>query len=153
MNRFEYFSRATIVKPLDGVAVMRQNLDKYAKYKSLAVEKRAKEVERIYIELLEYPEILACSANMRNVVLYKSNEYIQILNHLGVTPPQIFEDMKVIMKIIETRPDYKDSPTSPSTTTTTTTTKTTTTTTNTYNLRPKIKAATYNYNLRSTQQN
>ena len=137
MNRFEYFSRATIVKPLDGVAVMRHNLDKYAKYKSLAVEKRAKEVERIYIELLEYPEILACSANMRNVVLYKSNEYIQILNHLGVTPPQIFEDMKVIMKIIETRPDYRDSPTSPTS----------------YNLRPKTKAATHSYNLRSTKQN
>jgi len=135
MNRFEYFARATIVKPLDGVAVMRHKLDKYAKYKSLPVDKRAKAVERIYIDLLEYPEILACSANMRNVVLYKSNEYIQDLNHLGVTPPQIFEDMKVIMKIIETRPDYRDSPT------------------NTYSLRPKTKAATHSYNLRSTKQN
>ena len=116
---------------------IKHKLDKYEKYKSLALDKRAKEVERIYIELLEYPEILAQSANMRNVVLYKSNEYIQVLNHLGVTPPQIFDDMKVIMKIIETRPDYRDSPTSPST--------------NTYNLRLKTKAATHNYNLRSTK--
>lgn len=139
MNRFEYFTRATIVKPLDGVAVIKHKLDKYQTYKSLAVEKRAKAVELIYIKLLEYPEILACSANMRNVVLYKSNEYIQLLNHLAITPPQIFEDMKVIMKIIETRPDYRDSPTSPSTTS--------------YNLRPKTKAATHSYNLRSTKQN
>ena len=109
MSRLEYFARATIVKPLDGVEIVKHKVEMFHKHTPSVFNKRVKAVVRLYRKLLEYPEILASSAKMRSTILMKCNEYTDELKSRGETPPQIFEDIVVIMKIIEARPDYKDS--------------------------------------------